>query len=364
MPSIQCRAHAIRLTRSLLAETLATPYTGFVEEEAAEHGASEIVGQGQPEHEVDIADPWEGPSTFAEDFYSGGDFPAEARGAAGPHVLPNEEEDDEIIEIAGPTSQTQPHEPGTLHSVSVRTGTDNAEEISITAAEAQEVQLPDPWSGPRMYAEDYYSGGDLRESDLRTRLPSPSHLTPAEEELTDFLTPDAGTPEGASHRVAGPDEPPVEARSDGHQYSLVEELYADVVKAAPESERLGAEAAIELDEDAEEDHPLSGASDSPSPPKFTSHVDWNWPPAFPAGRLASRPGHLQSPGTHEIVEISDDEVESPAMLIAPLPLDRSETLAEGATQSAEETPAVLGEARNEPFETQLQDFTRSDTDTT
>lgn len=237
-----------------------------------------------------------------------------------------------------------------------------AEGLLVTTEEAQEVQLPDPWSGPRLYAEDYYSGGDLRESDLRTRLPSPSYLTPAEEELTDFLTPDAGTPEGVPHRTDGHDES-AEVRSGEHQYSLVEELYADVANDISTSGGLDAGAAIEQDEDAEEDQPLSGLSDSPSPPKFTSHVDWNWPPAFPAGRLASRAGHLQSPGMREIVEISDDEVDSPAMSIAPLPADQSEALPVGATQAVDETTTVLSQACYGPFEAHLQDLTRSDVDT-
>ena len=344
-------------------ETLTTSYMGFAEEDA-EQDASGVVGQDQPEREVDIADPWEGPNTFAEDYYSGGDFLAEARSAADPHVLPNEVEDDEIIEVAGPTSQTQPSEPaGMLCGASFIADAYSPEGISITTEEAQEVQLPDPWSGVRMYAEDYYSGGDLRESDLRTRLPSPSHLTPADEELTDFLTPDAGTPEGAAHRVTGTDDSSVEPRSDGHQYSLMEELYPDVAKKTPVRGRMGVDPTLELDEDAEEEQHLSGGSHSPSPPKFTSHVDWNWPPAFPAGRLASRAGHLQSPGTHEVLEISDDEAESPAMPIAALPLPRSEAMAEGATQVAEETPVTSNEAREEPFEKQLQDFTNENVDT-
>lgn len=234
--------------------------------------------------------------------------------------------------------------------------TEQSEGLLITNEDAQEVRLPDPWSGPRIYAEDYYSGGDLRESDLRTRLPSPSHLTPAEEELIDFLTPDAGTPEGVSHRIGGP-EKSTEVRTDEPQFSLVDELYGDLEKDASLSR---VDAALEHDDDAEEDQPLSGASDSPSPPKFTSHVDWNWPPAFPAGRLASRPGHLQSPGMRKVVEISDDEVESPTMPITSLPVEGSVS---GATQAAEEITSVLSEARYEPFEAQLPDFAPSNVDT-
>ena len=38
---------------------------------------------------MDIPDPWVGPSTYAEDFYSGGDVP---EGASDAHILPTETE--------------------------------------------------------------------------------------------------------------------------------------------------------------------------------------------------------------------------------------------------------------------------------
>jgi hypothetical protein len=40
----------------------------------------------------DISDPWVGPSTYAEDFYSGGDVAANATDA---HILPTEAEGEE-----------------------------------------------------------------------------------------------------------------------------------------------------------------------------------------------------------------------------------------------------------------------------
>ena len=194
------------------------------------------------------------------------------------------------------------------------------------------------------------------------RLPSPSHLTPKEDDLTNFLTPDAGTPEGVSQQTSGPHESSAEAANTEHPYSSVEELYVDAAQKTPVSRRTAGDATLEHEEGAE-DRPLSGASNSPSPPKFMSHVDWNWPPAFPAGRLASRAGHLQSPGTHEVVEISDDEAESPAMTIASLPVDRSEALSADATEASQETPSLLSDVRNESFGTQLPEFTLSNGDT-
>ena len=45
--------------------------------------------------EIDIQDPWQGPSTYAEDFYSGGDMPNDLLEHGGnPHLLPTEDEPD------------------------------------------------------------------------------------------------------------------------------------------------------------------------------------------------------------------------------------------------------------------------------
>ncbi|KZT72327.1 hypothetical protein DAEQUDRAFT_809209 [Daedalea quercina L-15889] len=279
------------------AEVSVTPYTGFVEEDAVDLDTAEVSDKGEAERGVDIPDSWQGPSTYAEDFYSGGDFIFKGGDATDPHMLPTEE-DDEIVEIPGPLRGT----PGVDSGV---------------AEETQDVQLPDPWSGPRAYAEDYYAGGDMRESDVRTRLPSPSHLTPVDKELAEFLTPEAGTPEMAPPRMLGTDPVttnPTEVHDVELSRSLMDELYTDLVDEDPAG-RGDSTDAMAAEVDAESDRPFSGSTDSPSPPKFTSHVDWNWPPAFPDGRLALRAGHLQGPEpqdeTAEIVEISDDEEESP-----------------------------------------------------
>jgi hypothetical protein len=63
----------------------------------------------------------------------------------------------------------------------------------------EERQLPDisdPWKGPQTFAEDFYSGGDIREGDLDPTV-SPSNLTPFREErgnLATLLTPGLVTP--------------------------------------------------------------------------------------------------------------------------------------------------------------------------
>ena len=64
-------------------------------------------------------------------------------------------------------------------------------EFPPTATPKQPLELSDPWSGPRMYAEDFYSGGDIRGDPSEL---TPSHLTPAltprnDEDIGMVLTP-------------------------------------------------------------------------------------------------------------------------------------------------------------------------------
>ena len=47
------------------------------------------------DRDADIADPWEGPETYAEDYYAGGNIPSNPSHITNPHVLPNEVEDDD-----------------------------------------------------------------------------------------------------------------------------------------------------------------------------------------------------------------------------------------------------------------------------
>ncbi|TFY57401.1 hypothetical protein EVJ58_g7036, partial [Rhodofomes roseus] len=334
---------------SVVAVRPEVPYAGFVEENDIEPEATEDEGEKEFEHRVDLPDPWAGPSIYAEDFYSGGDFPLERGDAANPHVLPAEDEDD-IVEVSGPTGEDQ--------------GVDSRG-VSIAAEDAHEVQLPDPWSGPRLYAEDYYSGGDIRESDLRTRLPSPSHLMPTENELAEFLTPDVGTPETPALQAVEPDGD----REAEHSKAFMDELYADLVDEDLEHMAHGAEVGPSAEGEAGDrpDSPELGSTDSPSPPKFMSHVDWNWPPAFPDGRMATRPGHLQSPelqdDSAEIVEISDDEAEShatPAAVHAELTEERPDVPASPDAEAGEESRAASEERPEESADIQLVDFVPED----
>nr|VWP01521.1 Alcohol oxidase [Ganoderma boninense] len=226
-------------------------------EEQDEEQAGVLSPRVRDEAEVDIEDPWQGPRTYAEDFYAGGDVPREVLNRAGdPHVLPTEKENDDS---------------------------------------AQPPDIHDPWEGPRMYAEDFYSGGDVLEGG------TPSHLTPREEEPLDI-------PGISSAR----DEPSRSIRHDQDVVNLDEDdrlLTAEEPRTSP-----GVQPTTERDDELDyADQPeaaqevIAETPRSPSPPSPTlrTQVDWNWPPAFP-GRVATSSGHLAT-GQDGIVEISDDE---------------------------------------------------------
>ncbi|KAI0629041.1 hypothetical protein C8Q77DRAFT_1144676 [Trametes polyzona] len=222
---------------------------------------------------VDIDDPWRGPTMYAEDLYTGGDIPTSAVERGNPHTLSDEEDADDLA----------------------------ADEPAHTP------DLPDPWEGPRQFAEDFYAGGDALPNSAEGV--TPSHLTPKDEGRL-FIP-------GISPAPA--EEKTTEARATSPEVLDVDDLYGDVDDRAvdrterspqpeQEAQAVAAETVAEHASDAEE----SAEERSPSPPSATlrKHVDWNWPPAFP-GRVATRPGHIESPD-QEVFEVSDDEDQSPA----------------------------------------------------
>ncbi|EJF57562.1 hypothetical protein DICSQDRAFT_157273 [Dichomitus squalens LYAD-421 SS1] len=229
------------------------------EEEQNEEEAEPFPPRTAEREEIDIQDPWQGPSIYAEDFYSNGDMPSDAIEHGGnPHLLPTEEEPNELVA-----------------------------DIALTP------EIRDPWEGPRTYAEDLYAGGDV--------LPNPadgvtpSHLTPRDDG-------EVYIPGISSVRPSAP-------RSPGQQQDVVD-LDAEQCAPSPQvalvTERVQDETEPESTaQDAQE--PVDETPRSPSPPSLNKHVNWNWPPAFP-GRVASGAGHLTEVDDG-IVEISDDEDE-------------------------------------------------------
>ncbi|KAI0332954.1 hypothetical protein GY45DRAFT_1320196 [Cubamyces sp. BRFM 1775] len=255
-------------------------YEDELDEEQAEEQANPFPPPTERREPVDIDDPWRGPATYAEDFYAGGDVPTSTLEHKDPHTLPTEDD-----------------------------------ELPVDEA-AQTPDLPDPWEGPRTFAEDFYAGGDalLTRSDGAT----PSHLTPKDEGpifipgVTDY---------SESHDQR-------DAEVDSRQTTDTDSHKAAVV-AAPE-----ASVDVVQDDGGDPDEAdLSDADRSPSPPSATlrTHVDWNWPPAFP-GRVATGPGHIVD-SEREVFEISDDDEDEddddssgfngmPTQMPTQMPIDR------------------------------------------
>ncbi|PCH35640.1 hypothetical protein WOLCODRAFT_139997 [Wolfiporia cocos MD-104 SS10] len=232
-----------------------------------------IVSDEEEEHEdeakqpVILPDPWEGPSTYAEDYYSGGDVRLDSTHNANPHILPAEEASgDETQILSAPEAAQVPEQAKSTH----------AGEKTLTSARLEAAR---------------------------------------ERELSMFLTPDGPTPEAtpvASLQVIDLED----EKEDDMELPL-----------NPESEREVAEIVDDEDDDDEDDEDEDEASDreqlspmrsSPAPPSFSAHVNWNWPPTYgshsqrvesgaQAGHSQSSPDHGYDGGEAELVVISDDE---------------------------------------------------------
>ncbi|KAH0588784.1 hypothetical protein H2248_004585 [Termitomyces sp. 'cryptogamus'] len=166
---------------------------------------------------VELRDCWAGPEMYAEDYYSGGevrespdlttDFlgmehkELQANGSADSPQLLSEQhqhpvdrhnemlqvqdvlqlDDDEVDEVQPPSRDT---------SFPPKITEDNHFQLH------QPIEIPDPWAGPKTYAQDFYSGGDVRS--LQKTTLDPHQLGDNDESVT--LTP---TPQ---HELAQPQE--------------------------------------------------------------------------------------------------------------------------------------------------------------
>ncbi|KAJ3506665.1 hypothetical protein NLJ89_g6745 [Agrocybe chaxingu] len=144
-----------------------------------------ILSQQRP---VEIHDPWSGPRTYAEDFYSGGDL----RLPLGSQIDPNHlgpMDDEYMVESIEEQRQhireeeeIQPFDEDTSFPPHV-------------IIQHSPVDLPDPWEKPQEYAEDFYSQGDVR---VLPGFPiDPSLLSGTadiDDSMENFLTPGILTP--------------------------------------------------------------------------------------------------------------------------------------------------------------------------
>lgn len=247
---------------------------------------------------------------------------------------------DEVEDESGPNNAVLYEQEGQLD-------TEEVEDFPPSITQRQpslSLELPDPWRGPRTYAEDFYAGGDFNAQDQLDGV-SPSSLTPVHDAHVDTpfsnIMQDDGPPSGvpktelvvvnvdvtdeALPDSSPPPSSPVEVRSnrshvDDYQLSnvrgihgeheepenILDHLYRDVDSLSQdEQQMIFASSFDEFD---------SGSMSSPQAySKSTEHLDWNWPPAFPRGKFASRAGHLEtsSPraGVDDVEEAQDDVID-------------------------------------------------------
>ncbi|TCD64552.1 hypothetical protein EIP91_003909 [Steccherinum ochraceum] len=304
------------------------------EDQQDDGDADAEVDESADERDVELPDKWEGPSTYAEDFYSGGDIPPGASIESSAHLLPTEMDASRL--------------PGMLESE------DGAEDEVFPPQDANDrpIDIVDPWDAPQTFAEDLYTGGDILGD---PSLLTPSHLTPAlstpQAEASFDITPAALTPieaeaadpelfvpsdEGVSGDAPEPMLSPPGTIDDTPEQALdpalLEDVYAELDKvfvmpngalASGMEQTSVPEVAPEVDpsEEPSDSHVLHDRSSSPPRMSVTGHVDWSFPPAFqsqsaPSSSLALPEASISAPipeatdqpsNVAEVVIISDDE---------------------------------------------------------
>lgn len=279
------------------------------------------------------------------------------------------------------------------------------------------VELPDKWSGPRTYAEDFYAGGDQPAELLSTLTPfnlTPVASTPEEDDKADLvitpglLTPSPESRENSISPAAEYNANDIEAEFDNATDAPQEgtptfrmpvddnddgdgSLNSSVNISAPE-ERVTASPDLGDDTLAHEqpgeathspfEHEVShidiphtpernqaaraflphDRSLSPLRASPSGHIDWNWPPAFPVGRTLADRSPLKPPHTHlggneeiEVLEISEDEDEDEEQ-IGPMPLGTSDLeIPDNGLEMGESDDMQL-EDPLEPVNSALSDF--------
>ncbi|PPR02131.1 hypothetical protein CVT26_008822 [Gymnopilus dilepis] len=130
---------------------------------------------------VQIPDPWSGPRQYAEDFYSGGD---NIRASPGGEILMDAHhlgsmDDEPVRDIVDSAARRQglrafpSHFPTEVHGEEDDQDPNDVQPLSQDTSfpppqlgefedVEREVDLPDPWEGAKTFAEDFYSGGDVR----------------------------------------------------------------------------------------------------------------------------------------------------------------------------------------------------------
>ncbi|EIW80699.1 hypothetical protein CONPUDRAFT_137762, partial [Coniophora puteana RWD-64-598 SS2] len=246
---------------------------------------------------------------YGEDEEEGDEEDEEERDVSPGRVSDRDEDDDQLSISAD----------GDEEDIDRTADADDGTAFHPSHAGRQAVELPDPWAGPREYAEDFYAGGDFPSpfvSDLRDAEIDPSSLTPLHDAAA-FIDENAFEDEAEVPAAARDD--PAEERDD--------EAVMDV-EGTPRNQRKKPDADEEEEGDDGDDDALPDSSPPPpsSPPTrpadaadadymlddghtfndHGAHLDWNWPPAFP-GRVTTRPGHIATSPGGMVVDGAEDD---------------------------------------------------------
>ncbi|KAG1739146.1 uncharacterized protein EDB91DRAFT_394546 [Suillus paluster] len=210
--------------------------------------------QRQPSLPLDLPDPWQGPQTYAEDFYAGGDFSAQ----------------DQLNGVS-PSSLTPVHDAHvdtyTLQDGESPSGAFKTEPAVVNVDVADEA-LPDSSPPPSSPVE-------VRSSCSRVDDYQLSNVRGTHEEH---------------------EEPE----------NIIDHLYRDADNMSQDEQQM-------IFASSFNGFHSGSMSALQAYPKPIEHLDWNWPPAFPHGKFANRAGCLEtsspSAGFDDIEEVLDDVID-------------------------------------------------------
>ncbi|KAH9485489.1 hypothetical protein JR316_0002397 [Psilocybe cubensis] len=208
------------------------------------------------ERPVDIVDPWESSRIYAQDFYAGGSIHL----PRGTHTSAHYMGPMDVDYVEQLKSNTAPKHP----SEETQPPSDNTSFPDGNTNEDIPVEIQDPWTGPQTYAEDYYSGGEVRATPgvpVDPALLSGTHGV--EDDIDNFLTPGALTPsQGPSEEnTEGVYDDEVDVREDRDEGTILPpstNLFVPPSQSRPIP--TDAEVIAVDDSDNEEDHSLSPAN--------------------------------------------------------------------------------------------------------
>ncbi|KAG6920187.1 hypothetical protein DXG01_004956 [Tephrocybe rancida] len=140
--------------------------------------------ESDTEDHVEIPDPWSGPRTYAEDYYSAGDMVGASQNMTADRLGEKDDVPEQLSRLNNDEDLQEQHpeeqrlaeqrleKPGVIdvdvdEIDDVQPLTEDTSFPPRIALDEQftfdhPVEILDHWAGPKTYAEDYYSGGDLR----------------------------------------------------------------------------------------------------------------------------------------------------------------------------------------------------------